>query len=206
MILFTSEVRWLQVVVVGQVWQHNNQTIKKTSMIRPWFRSNQEIKWSSYLCILDPDFSSGDDSNDDDFELVARPKPIVAAKNQTLSACEEELVDAPGPNDPVDDEQSLTEFLERVKVFKTSPPRGCWGRWWDDEGISDLSSWEPFDSSSCSSAASFSDSELEEYLGKIILVLMIQKVAVKIATLLQILLLQKMLRTPMTTLTLKNIT
>ncbi|XP_073019480.1 uncharacterized protein [Primulina eburnea] len=79
--------------------------------------------------LLDPDFSSGDDSADDDFELVARPKPTVAAKEtgSTSRAHKKSPVTVPqnvAEKEPSaeseEDEQSLAEFLAQLKDEKAA--------------------------------------------------------------------------------------
>lgn len=95
----------------------------------PDFLQPKKFKGSSSSAnLLGPDFSSGDDSKDEDFELVARPKPAVTAKNATTYAAdqsptEEETKAGSGTSDVEDsddEEQFLANVLVRLKKENSS--------------------------------------------------------------------------------------
>ncbi|XP_073039009.1 uncharacterized protein [Primulina eburnea] len=88
----------------------------------PDFVPTKKPRASTSSNLLDPDFSSGDDSDDDDFELVARPKPTVAAKKgkeiQALNSHSEPLnLSADEMTEP----QGSTSWLKLLYRLFASP-------------------------------------------------------------------------------------
>ncbi|XP_073049472.1 uncharacterized protein [Primulina eburnea] len=105
------------------------RTTKRQAGFDPDFVPTKKPRASTVPFILDPDFSSGDDSNDEDFELVARPKPTATATISGSSSgvqkqhpvmdsqdASEERV----PDEAENDEQSLAEFLAQLKEDKAA--------------------------------------------------------------------------------------
>lgn len=79
---------------------------------------------SSTPSLLDPDFTFGNYSSDEDFELFSRannatgPKNMVPSKQVEISSSDEEIVDTKGTRSNAEDELSLAQFLLNLKEEK----------------------------------------------------------------------------------------
>ncbi|XP_073046244.1 uncharacterized protein [Primulina eburnea] len=111
------------------------RTSKRQAGFDPDFVPTKKPRASTVPFILDPDFSSGDDSNDEDFELVARPKPTVTAKESGSSSGAhkqhpvtdtQDVAEERVPGEPEEDEQSLPNFWHNSKKIRR--PRNKWLR------------------------------------------------------------------------------